>query len=70
MKRESRMSLENNDRGLPVPSPCVGICCIGSDGLCFGCYRTRAELSAWSTASEGEKRAILARCQERRSSAG
>ena len=49
----------------PVPSPCVGICCIGHDGLCFGCYRNRAELSAWGRASETEKREILARCRER-----
>jgi hypothetical protein len=49
----------------PVPSPCVGICCIGYDGLCFGCYRNRAELSAWGTASEAEKREILVRCRER-----
>jgi hypothetical protein len=48
-----------------VASPCVGICCIGHDGLCFGCYRNRAELSAWGTASETEKREILARCRER-----
>lgn len=48
-----------------VPSPCVGICCIGSDGLCFGCFRNRAELSAWGKATEAEKREILARCQAR-----
>jgi predicted Fe-S protein YdhL (DUF1289 family) len=49
----------------PIPSPCVGICCIGADGLCFGCYRNRAELSAWRTASESEKREILVQCQLR-----
>jgi predicted Fe-S protein YdhL (DUF1289 family) len=49
----------------PVPSPCVGICCIGADGLCFGCFRTRAELSAWGKATEGEKLEILARCRAR-----
>ena len=41
------MTLESNLPDAPVPSPCVGICCIGGDGLCFGCFRTRAELSAW-----------------------
>jgi len=49
----------------PVPSPCVGICCIGADGLCFGCFRTRAELSAWGKATEGEKLEILSRCRAR-----
>ena len=59
------MTLESNLPDAPVPSPCVGICCIGSDGLCFGCFRTRAELSAWGTATEPEKREILGRCQVR-----
>jgi hypothetical protein len=53
---------------VPIPSPCVGICCIGGDGLCFGCYRNRAELSAWRTASESEKREILVQCQLRQGS--
>jgi len=59
------MPADSPPADLPVPSPCVGICCIGADGLCFGCFRTRAELSAWGTASEAEKREILARCQAR-----
>ena len=59
------MTLESKLPDAPVPSPCVGICCLGSDGLCFGCFRTRAELSAWGTATEPEKREILGRCQVR-----
>ena len=62
------MDLDENVPGMPVPSPCVGICCIGSDGLCFGCYRTRPELSAWAGASDDEKRQILARCRDRQQS--
>ena len=53
---------------VPIASPCVGICCIGADGLCFGCYRNRAELSTWRTASESEKREILVQCQLRQGS--
>jgi uncharacterized protein len=48
-----------------VPSPCVGICIIGVEGLCLGCLRTRDELQDWWTASPAEKRAILDRCRER-----
>jgi len=59
------MSDTNQEPLAPVASPCVGICCIGYDGLCFGCYRNRAELSAWGAASDAEKREILARCRER-----
>ncbi|KIL97585.1 hypothetical protein CCC_00646 [Paramagnetospirillum magnetotacticum MS-1] len=31
----------------------------------MGCRRTRAEIKAWSTATDGEKMAILARLPER-----
>jgi len=64
------MNSDSTPPDAPVPSPCVGICCIGADGLCFGCFRTRPELSAWGTASDAEKREILARCRARQSGAG
>ncbi|MDH4022303.1 MAG: DUF1289 domain-containing protein [Gammaproteobacteria bacterium] len=38
---------------------------MGADGLCFGCFRTRAELTAWSTATDSEKRDIIARSRAR-----
>lgn len=50
----------------PVPSPCVGICCLDQDGYCIGCFRSGTELAEWACASEAAKRAILARCQARR----
>jgi hypothetical protein len=59
------MNPDYSAAGAPVASPCVGICCIGADGLCFGCFRTRAELSAWGKATEAEKREILERCRAR-----
>jgi prolyl-tRNA editing enzyme YbaK/EbsC (Cys-tRNA(Pro) deacylase)/predicted Fe-S protein YdhL (DUF1289 family) len=32
-----------------VPSPCISVCRISADsGLCEGCFRTLAEISAWS----------------------
>jgi predicted Fe-S protein YdhL (DUF1289 family) len=57
-------------RKIPIPSPCVGICCVDADGLCFGCFRTRAELAAWPTATEREKLEILARSRARQQSPG
>jgi len=63
------MTPDSTAPGAPVPSPCVGICCIGSDGLCFGCFRTRSELSAWTRASDAEKRDILERCRVRQQQA-
>jgi len=52
----------------PIPaSPCVGICLMDPrTGLCRGCLRTIAEITRWYEASGPEKRAILARLDERR----
>lgn len=35
-----------------VLSPCIGICELGDDGLCRGCFRTGDEIAAWSTLSD------------------
>ena len=52
--------------GPDVPSPCVGICIVGAEGYCIGCFRTRDELADWWTADSVRRRAILERCRKRR----
>ena len=48
-------------------SPCVGICLLDpATGCCRGCLRTLAEIASWYEASVSEKRAILARLEQRR----
>lgn len=50
----------------PLPSPCVNICTMdAASGLCQGCRRTIAEIIAWSSASENDKRAIWREIQRR-----
>ncbi|MBM4197639.1 MAG: DUF1289 domain-containing protein [Gammaproteobacteria bacterium] len=56
---------QSGGQGDDVPSPCVGICIVGAEGHCIGCFRDRKELQAWWIAGGDEKRAILARCTER-----
>lgn len=47
-------------------SPCKSVCRIDDRfGWCVGCRRTRAEIKAWSTAGEAEKKQILARLPDR-----
>ena len=49
-----------------VPSPCTQICRLNrATGWCEGCGRTIEEIGTWPTASDAEKRAILARLPER-----
>lgn len=54
--------------GVPEPdaaSPCIGICIVGGEGYCIGCFRTRDELAEWWTATPARKRAILDCCRQR-----
>jgi predicted Fe-S protein YdhL (DUF1289 family) len=45
----------------PIATPCVKVCVVdGESGLCLGCYRTLAEVAAWSRLGEAEREAIMA----------
>jgi uncharacterized protein len=50
----------------PLASPCVRNCCLDESNVCMGCGRSLEEIIAWSTASDSEKSATLARSRERR----
>lgn len=51
----------------PPASPCLGICLMDpTTRMCRGCLRTIDEIRAWYEASAAEKRAILARLDQRR----
>ena len=51
----------------PPASPCLGICLMDpATRTCRGCLRTIDEIRAWYEASAAEKRAILARLDQRR----
>jgi uncharacterized protein len=50
-----------------VPSPCTRVCVIDPvSRLCRGCLRTIDEITDWAGKSPAEKRAVLARVEERR----
>ena len=42
----------------PMLSPCIGICHLGTDGMCEGCHRTAEEITRW-TAYTHEQRLHL-----------
>lgn len=49
-----------------VPSPCTGVCRIeNASGHCLGCKRTMAEIVAWPSLSDQEKRVVLAKLKGR-----
>lgn len=50
-----------------VESPCVRNCCLNDADICVGCFRSLAEITRWSVASDEAKMQILTQVAERRS---
>jgi predicted Fe-S protein YdhL (DUF1289 family) len=47
-------------------SPCILVCSIDQNtGYCFGCGRTSAEIGAWMSYSDDERRQIMEMLPER-----
>jgi uncharacterized protein len=38
-----------------ILSPCIGVCSLGSDGLCLGCHRTSGEIARWLQMGDDER---------------
>lgn len=49
-----------------IPSPCVRNCCLNDDDVCLGCFRSLAEICAWSQADDTARRQILQNIEQRR----
>lgn len=43
----------------PILSPCVGICELGRDGYCVGCFRTGDEIARWLSMSDAERQHFI-----------
>jgi predicted Fe-S protein YdhL (DUF1289 family) len=53
-----------------LPSPCVSICQMDpQDGVCIGCYRTRAEIAAWRSMDQDDQLVLLDILRDRRAKA-
>lgn len=50
----------------PVSSPCVRNCCLNSDDVCMGCFRSLAEIVRWGGANNQERQFILSCVAQRR----
>jgi predicted Fe-S protein YdhL (DUF1289 family) len=55
------------DANEPVESPCIRLCTLDDQDVCLGCFRSMAEICAWSRASNDERRQIVAASELRRS---
>jgi predicted Fe-S protein YdhL (DUF1289 family) len=53
-----------------LPSPCISLCQMDlADGVCLGCYRTRAEIASWPCMDETDQLNLLDILSERRAAA-
>jgi len=48
-----------------VRSPCISVCALDAADICIGCHRSGAEIRAWCSLGETERRAILLRSRRR-----
>ena len=66
-RRQRRRAARLRTLDTSVPSPCVSVCMIDDrNGLCLGCRRDIDEIRDWPILSADEKRAILAKIEERK----
>jgi len=42
-----------------ILSPCIGICEMGSNGLCTGCLRTNDEIAGWMSYSPAQREYLM-----------
>ena len=61
------MASSNKPVATKLPSPCISICQMDpQDGVCLGCYRTRAEIAAWRSMDQDDQLALLDILRDRR----
>lgn len=49
-----------------VESPCVRNCCLNSDNICLGCFRSLHEIMHWAAADDVLRNEFLANAARRR----
>jgi predicted Fe-S protein YdhL (DUF1289 family) len=64
--RERRLAERRRLLSSGPPSPCIGVCKIGDDGLCMGCVRTIDEIRNWSIMMPDQRHQALVEIQERK----
>lgn len=51
---------------MSVPSPCTGVCLLSSAKVCQGCFRSVAEIAAWSSMSSKQRLEAVENAKSRR----
>ena len=64
---KAEVPAEDRGAAAPVASPCINVCRMSPfNGWCEGCFRTIDEIAGWTTYSDAQKLAVLARLPARK----
>ena len=64
------MSISEKPEAIKVLSPCISVCEMDAlEGICVGCYRTRAEIAKWGSMDQDDQILLLDILRERRAKA-
>ena len=53
-----------------VDSPCVRNCCLDTEDICLGCFRSLQEILDWHEASADDRRGTLVKARQRATKLG
>ena len=57
--QNNTLNVSMSTQFVPILSPCVGICHLGTDGYCEGCLRSGDEIARWISMSEAERHRLM-----------
>ena len=67
---KTAMSTSDKPDAMKLPSPCISVCQMDDlNGVCVGCYRTRAEIAAWGSMDQDDQMLLLDVLRDRRAKA-
>ena len=58
--------MENKNDIATVESPCIRNCCLDSNDICMGCFRSLAEITQWTLVDEKTREDFLKNVVERK----
>ena len=62
-----RFSMENKIDIAKVESPCIRNCCLDSNDICMGCFRSLTEITQWTLVNDKKRQEFLKNVAERKS---
>ncbi|MFZ2170807.1 MAG: DUF1289 domain-containing protein [Methylococcaceae bacterium] len=55
-----------NSNKNPFFSPCIRNCCLDTNDICLGCFRSLSEIISWNQADERTRQCFLKNAENRR----